>query len=88
MDSDVQEDQIKGVTKHLLIRVEGGVAHDSTTFTQVGTADCTLDIILDKHYRYCYDPTDKYKRATEEGSLGTITTAVQTIDDVNEDEPL
>lgn len=84
-DTEQQNQYVKNHSKSVVFRLEGCVVHDATSVSEVGTANCVLDVVIDKHFRWVVVDSDKAKFLDSADGLGAIVDARATISDVDED---
>lgn len=78
LDNDQSEAYFR-YTRWCLVRVQGTIAHDSTTVTTVGYTSCQVDVVVEASYEWepIRDSPFVRRFTTVESGLGSITTPAQ-----------
>lgn len=61
IDNDTEDTYLKRITLGLLLRIQGVVAHDTTTHTDVGYQPCRLDFIYRENYKFTAELDRNFK---------------------------
>jgi len=74
---------IPGQSRWILLRTRGTICHDSTTTTNVGYSNTQLDGIIQRKIDITYEAGAPFRTYDYTQSINTVTTAVQSIHDLN-----